>query len=350
MLKLCRWTCVLAFLGSLAPVIAYQDHDSKNDQETLPAGEHVLWTDPGDPSLLDFKYGIGGEEQQPQPPFQFIDEDRSGTNAKVNVRDSRGMVWNIKWGPESRPSTFCTRLLWACGYFANTEYFIPQGRIEGVHGLKRAKGRVSSDGSFVHARFQLRSGPVTYLEDQGWGWVSNPFVGTHELQGLKILMLLVSNWDAKDSRDFVGTSGGSRMDSNLAIFQDNRTGVPRYLYTDVDWGASLGRWGGTLTWTKWDCRGFADQTADFIKGRENGELKWGFNGKHRKDLTDGIDVSDVQWLLQYLGKITDEQIRIGMEASGATPEDTACYTRALRQRIERLQQVAGEIPPRVTEQ
>src|SRR5262249_8755012 len=105
----------------------------------------------------------------------------------------------------------------------------------------------------------------------------------------------------KDARDRASESqDGSRMDSNLRIFQDDRTGVRRYLYSNVDWGASLGKWGGTLTWTKWDCDGFASQTPDFIKGVEDGRVRWGFNGKHRKDLTADITVSDVQWLLQYL--------------------------------------------------
>jgi hypothetical protein len=45
-------------------------------------------------------------------------------------------------------------------------------------------------------------------------------------------------------------------------------------------------------------------------------------------------VADVQWLLQYLGKITDAQLRIGLEASGASPEETASYARSLRQRIQ----------------
>jgi hypothetical protein len=322
-------TLVLAIFAVLAPVAAYQDGDHQN----------ILWTDPGDPSALDFKYGVGGSERQPQPPFRFVDEDTSGTAPKINVTDGRGMAWNVKWRHEVRPSTFCTRLVWACGYFVDTEYFVAKGRVEGVQGLKRAKPFISSDGSFANARFQLRTGPPNYMKDKGWSWTSNPFSGTRELNGLKILMLLVSNWDAKDSRDKVSTPNGSHMDSNLAIFEDDRTGVRRYLYAEDDWGASMGKWGGLLTWTKWDCKGFQDQTSDFVKGVENGRLRWGFNGKHRKDLTDDISVSDLQWLMQYLGKITDEQIHEGLEASGARPEEITCYSDALRRRIERLRQV-----------
>ena len=325
--------CVLAILTVLQPVVAYEEEDPDN----------VLWSDPGDSSSLDFEYGIGGKEQQPQPPFRFVDEDMSGTSPKINVNDSRGIAWNVKWREEARPNTFCTRLVWACGCFVETEYFIPKGRIEGAPGLKRAKSHVSSDGSFVNARFQLRTGPPHFLKGIGWSWTSNPFSGTRELQGLKILMLLLSNWDAKDSRDRVTAPDGDsqQMDSNLAVFEDNQGGVRRYLYADVDWGASLGKWGGVLTWTKWDCEGFEEQTGDFIKGVDDGRIRWGFNGKHRKDLTENISVSDVRWLMQYLGKITDEQIHQGLEASGARPAEIACYSRALRRRIERLRQVAS---------
>jgi hypothetical protein len=73
-------------------------------------------------------------------------------------------------------------------------------------------------------------------------------------------------------------------------------------------------------------------------------LQWGFKGKNRKDVTSDITVQDVQWLLQYLGQVTDAQIRTGLVASGATPEKVDCYASALRQRIEQLQRVSAEPP------
>ncbi len=334
--------CILTIVATLAAGVGYQrDHEKKEPERPGP-GENVLWMDPGDVASLDFKHGIGGSERQPQPPFLFVDEDMSGTIAKVNLTDSRGAFWNVKWGREAKASAFCTRLVWACGYFVEQEYFVARGRIEGAHGLKRAKSHVSNDGTFVKARFQLRSASPKYLDGESWTWAKNPFRESRELQGLKILMLLVSNWDAKDARDFVSVpTGGSHMDSNLGIFLDDSSGERRYFYADDDWGASLGKWGSTFTWTKWDCEGFAAQTPDFVKGVDNGWLRWGFNGKHRKDLTAHISVYDVEWLLTYLGRITDEQIRIGLEASGATPKETNCYQQALRQRIQQLQEAVG---------
>jgi hypothetical protein len=316
-IAICLMSILMTGLGSSQVGRSTIQTDSNN----------VLWSDPGDVASLDFKYGVGGSEHQPQPPFSFVNEDTSGTSPKVNVVDSRGVHWNVKGGHEPSASTFCSRLLWACGYFAETEYFVAQGRIDGVHHLERARSFISKDGSFVKARFQLRSDSPKYLKGQHWTWTNNPFSGTHQLQGLKILLLLVSNWDTKEK--------------NLSIFEDDSSGEPRYLYLDDDWGASLGKWGNRITWSKWDCDGFAKQTRDFVKDEGHGSLHWGFQGKNEKEITSDITIEDIQWLLQYLGRITDEQIRKGLAASGATSENLDCFAQALRERIQQLQKLTN---------
>jgi hypothetical protein len=300
-----------------------KEHEKKPSYE---ASDNLLWRDPGDVASYDFQYGIGGEENQPQAPFEFVNEDFSGTSKKINVTDARGRNWNVKWGHEPRPSVFCTRLLRALGYFVETEYFVPEGQVNNVHGLGRASVKVGKNGSFAAARFQLRSDSPKYLEDQHWTWAKNPFVGTPQLQGLKIVMLLVSNWDAKEK--------------NLSIFEDRSADVTHHIYMDADWGASFGKWGNRFTFSKWDCKGFAEQTKDFVSRSADGSLKWGYEGKSKGDLT-SITVQDVKWLLQYLGRVTDEQIRTGLAASGATPDEVECFARSLRSRIEQLQQVGG---------
>jgi len=321
---------ILVIFLAISTVFAYQNRPETGQQDQARQDKYVLWTDPGDVQALHFRYGSGGPENQPQAPFRFIEEDLSGTSPKITVEDGRGETWNVKWGSEARPSTFCSRLVWACGYFVQPEYFVKRGRIDGVRDLKRADSHVSDNGSFENARFQLRGDAPEYLSGFHWTWTNNPFVGTPEMQGMKILLLLVSNWDTKKS--------------NLGIFVDDRTGAPRYLYANVDWGASLGKWGNLLTWSRGDCEGFADQTPDFLKRNSDGSLDWGFNGKHREDIISDITVSDIRWLLQFLGKITDDQIRTGLAASGNPPRDVECYARSIRQRIRQLQRVAGEVP------
>ncbi|HEX4996943.1 MAG TPA: hypothetical protein VFY29_01885 [Terriglobia bacterium] len=302
-----------------------QEPPENHVREPSSTGQQTLWMDPGDVASLDFEYGPGGKDRQPVSPFQFVDEDMAGTTAKINVIDARGVSWNIKWGREVFPSTFCTRLAWACGYVAAPEYFVAYGYIAGARDLRRARAYVAPDGWFENARFQLRAKSPRFLKDQGWEWAENPFVGTRELAGLKILTMLVSNVDAKDA--------------NLGVFEEDGDGK-RYLFAVIDWGSSMGKWGIPLLRNVGECEGFAKQSRDFVSNRK-GRLRWQFRGKHDRELMDGIDVADARWLLQYLGEITEKQFRSGLLASGATLREADCYTPALLERVRQLRQAAN---------
>lgn len=293
-----------------------------------PTPKPLIWMDPGDVSKLDLVYGVGGKEQAPQPPFTFVEENLKGSNPKIRVKDAAGVRWSVKWGSEVNSETLATRLLWAVGYFVEAAYFVPSGKIEGVTGLTRAKDYVKPDGSFVNARFerQREKGVKNLDEERSWSWIDNPFVGSSELNGLKVMVMLVSNWDNKDVRDF-------KRGSNTAIFQTPQES--RYLVTD--WGGSMGKWGGFLSREKWDCKGYSSQTRSFVKGVRNGIVQFGYTGQHTSDFARDIKVSDVQWLMKYLGRLSDEQIRSALEASGATSDEQACFTRAIRERINQLQ-------------
>ena len=301
--------------------------------QTRPA-KSVLWRDPGDVARLDFRYGVGGRAREPRPPFRFLKEDLSGSNPKIQLKDARGAVWSVKWSNEAQPEVFASRVAWACGYITQPEYFVPSGRITGARNLKRAAALVAADGTFRDARFQLRTKSPKFLTGNSWSWVNNPFIGTRELNGLKVVMMLLSDWDNKDARDI-------DRDSNVAIFEERRGGRPVYLYFIADWGASMGKWGHVYNRDKWDCKGFAKQTPDFVKGVHHDFVEWGYVGQRTGDATKNIRVSDVRWLLRYLGRIHDSQLRAGLRASGATPAEVECFTRALRNRIVQLQRLAA---------
>ncbi len=337
-----RSKCLIftAFLTLTFPIVAYEKPNRASELKNLPAGENILWSDPGEVEARDFVYGVGGQAGAPRPPFQFLKEDLGGTTPKVTVRDAGGRTWSVKFGIEVKPSVFSTRLVWACGYVVETEYFVGQGHINGVHDLGRARAWIQGDGSFADARFQLRSDSPKFLEHYNWAWSSNPFVGTQALNGLKILVMLLSNWDTKDARDFGGTSNMGTADSNLSIFQSGTPTQPKYLYFVSDWGASLGKWGAALpVRSKWNCRDYRAQTPDFVRGMDHGSVRFGFVGKHNDSIVQGIQVTDVQWLLRYLGRITDDQLRRGLAASGATPDEIDCYLQSIRQRIDQLRRL-----------
>ncbi|MFN7995499.1 MAG: hypothetical protein U0Q18_17950 [Bryobacteraceae bacterium] len=293
-------------------------------------GRFTLWHDPGIVSKLDFQYGAGGKEMVPQPPYTFVEEDTGGTNPKLKVRDANGRAWSVKFGKEARPDTFCTRMAWACGYYVEPTYFVAEGSIEGAHGLHRAAAVVDRRGRFQGGRFQLRAKEPKFLRTVDWSWRDNPFTGTPELSGLKILMMLVSNWDDKDSQD------ADRRGTNTAIFQDGRL----MIYSVDDWGGAMGRWGGLLSRSKWDYRGFYEQSPAFISFTEGG-IRWGYQGQHTHVITGGIRSSDVAWLLRYLGQVSDDQLREALIASGASGTETRYYVQGIRTRIRQLQKIAA---------
>lgn len=297
------------------------------------ASRHVLWTDPGAVENRDLSAGPGGPDGRPRPPFTFVEEPASGTNPCVTVRDARRRRWRVKWGEEVQSETFAIRLAWALGYFAEVTHYVPEGSIEGTAELQRAGSCIDADGQFTAARFELEDPKVrAHWEEHSWAWNDNPFVGSPQLNGLKILVMLLSNWDSKDQRDVA-------RGSNTAIFEYKASRwqrEARYLITD--WGGSMGRW-GTLPMTRanWDPDGFQAQTPAFVTGvSPDGFVTFGYTGQRTADVGSGIRVDDVRWLMRYLGRVTDAQILDALRASGATGADAERYRAALRDRIEQL--------------
>jgi hypothetical protein len=296
-------------------------------------GRYALWHDPGDIARLDLRAGIGGAEMAPRPPFAFVDEDLSGSTAKVKVKDANGRHWVVKFGREAYADTFGSRMAWAVGYYVEPTYMVADGVIAGAHDLHRAGKEIDPSGRFQGGRFQLRSSAPKYLKTVTWSWDDNPFVGTPELNGLKILMMLLSNWDDKDARD------AESRGTNTAIYQQ---GDLLYYFID-DWGGSMGNWGKYFTRSKWDAASFARQSSEFVS-LKGGQLHWGYVGQHSAALTKGLQYGDVRWLLEYLGRLSDQQMRAALDSSGASPEEAATYLGGLRTRIEALRQLVEDRP------
>lgn len=290
--------------------------------------QYVLWHDPGPAETLDLEHGIGGPSLAPKAPFSFEDEDSGGTTPKINVKDANGRQWCIKFGEEASADTFSTRMAWAMGYYATPTYYVESGTIDGVKALQRAKSVVDKKGRFQAGRFQLRAKEPKFLKTVTWSWEDNPFLKTPELGGLKVLLMLLSNWDNKDARD------AERRGTNTAIYQ---YGPNLYYFVD-DWGGSMGHWGKFYARSKWNADHYFSQSDNFVK-LDGDKLHWGYVGQHSQLLKDGVTRDDVRWLMQRLGRLTDDQLRQGLVASGATPEECDKYLRGLRIRIDALAQV-----------
>ena len=66
---------------------------------------------------------------------------------------------------------------------------------------------IPGKGTFTNVRFEAR--PDQWKREGEWKWKSNPFSRTSELQGLKIMMALINNWDLKDSNNVIIKRKGS---------------------------------------------------------------------------------------------------------------------------------------------
>jgi hypothetical protein len=294
------------------------------------ATAQALWTEPRPPTPSHWTWGPGGQEMAPRPPFAFVKERFGGSNPKVEVRDAADRRWVVKFGSEAHTDTFAARFVSAMGYAAEPTFYVEHGTIEGIRGLKRAKHFVSRDGTFRGGRFKLHGkGSADDDGNETWSWNANPFVGSRELGGLKILVMLTSNWDTKDARDGKGNS-------NTGIIHTDS----KAQYAVTDWGATLGKYGTFFRRNRWDWGGYRIQTANFVKMSKDGALEWGFKGKHTQDITSGVEVADVIWLDHYLSLITDEDLTAGFSASGASQPVAREYTRLMRNRILQLQRVA----------
>src|SRR3954466_11701608 len=115
----------------------------------LPAEQKaILWQQPAPITLDDWIWGPGGEARAPKPPFEFVEEDLQGTNAKIRVHDANGAKWTVKFGEENHSEVFVSRLLRALGFVTVPVYFVRSGVISGAHGLRRAKPFVGRNGEF----------------------------------------------------------------------------------------------------------------------------------------------------------------------------------------------------------
>jgi len=144
----------------------------------------------------------------------FLEETKGGySGTKYRIRDGAGREWVAKISKEAQSEVAALRLLWAAGYETEINYLVPRLTIPGK-------------GTFEDVRLEAR--PASEKRVGEWKWKQNPFAGKREFQGLKIMMLLLENWDIKDS--------------NNEIIQVKGTNRLRYVVSDL--GATFGKTGG----------------------------------------------------------------------------------------------------------
>ena len=292
----------------------------------------VLWKDPGTISSRDLFWGGGSPEQAPQPPFTFIKEDTGGTKPKVHVKDARGVTWTVKFPGEEashnevHAEIAAARLTWALGYFVEEMYFVPEGRVEGATNLKRAAAHLGPDGTFRTARFEKRP-PHIVRTDRRWTFDRNPFVGTKELSGLKILTTALSNWDASAANSEI-----------LRVTGD--AGVEDW-YVLTDLGSTFGQMGlpsSLSRHTRWNLTDYRDQKVVDRAGRDVVRLRYQGAAAIRD-----VPTAHARWFSQQAAQLTPEQVRQAFKSAGASEEDVAAFSATFVSKISQLQAALNDV-------
>jgi len=326
-----RWVCKVTLICLIAvlawPAAADEPKPKKTDANA------VLWQDPGDIRSRDLFYGAGGKDRVPQPPFHFEEEDSSGNSPKFDVKDGADKKWKVKLGPEARPEIVASRLLWAVGYFANDNYFINDLRVDGMpKQLSRGQNYVDKAGEVFQARLQRKPGK----DHKPWSWRKNPFYGTREFNGLRVMMALLNNWDLKDE--------------NNAYYEDENSGRNIYYVSDV--GSTFGTTGKSYSDEASKNNLDAYRDSKFVDHVKDGRVSFNFpthpafyhvfnvpyfvHQMRNSWIGHDIPVADAKWIGSLLAQLTPQQIGDAFRAAGFTPEQTEAYAAVLRQRIDQL--------------
>jgi hypothetical protein len=279
-------------------------------KKQAPRGTPILWQRPTDISSRDLYLGPGGVTMKPDlRRITFIKEEKGGYSKKYRVRDGSGREWVAKIGKEAQSETSAIRLLWGVGYVTEVNYLVPRVTIAGK-------------GTFTNVRFEAR--PDNWDRVTEWKWKRNPFIGTPEFQGLKIMMALINNWDLKDSNNQIVHIRGANGDEL------------RYIISDL--GATFGHASTTpLLWRFTRSRNNPVNYAksNFLEKVKGDRVVLHFGGKNRGLMKD-IDVEDAQWMASWLSQLSDRQIRDAFRAANYRPDEINLLARSVRERTNEL--------------
>ena len=322
---------LLLVLVALSAQVTAQKDKAKERAHSANLPE-AIWRDPGKMASLNLFYGAGGKRHAPDPKgtFTFVKEDMEATSPKFDVEDRQGIQWRVKLGEEPESETAATRFLWAAGYFVDEDYYLAEIKVMGLPKLHRGESFVSADGTVHRLRLERKQKEAKKVGT--WDWFDNPFLDTRELNGLRVMMSLLNNWDLAQTNNAIDEMGGRR----------------RYVVADL--GATFGNTGNNLTRSKSVPKDYADSTfienvtsdfVDFVLHSRPFFLS-AINVHNYRDrtrmeqITRHIPRADAKWLGHRLSMLSEKQIRDGFRAGGYAPEEIERYTQTMRKRIAEL--------------
>lgn len=334
------------FIGTfavLSPIFAqkgYVNSGAKAENTQAPITE--LWTQPNDIHSENLFYGAGGKEHEPAGPFTFLKEDMGGTNPKYDVRDAKGVRWKIKLGEEAQPETVATRFVWAVGYHADQDYLLPQIKVDNLpEHVHRGQDLIQAGGVMHNARLKREEGEKTV---GNWPWKDNPFSGTRELDGLRVMMAVINNWDLKDE--------------NNSIRDEAQEGGGTLRFYEVsDLGASFGTTGRGMTHagSKGNLNAYTHSslierehadTVDFnVPSRPAMPLVFDtpefFGRVSMRWIGRGIPRQNARWIGDLLGQLSNDQIRDAFGAGGYSGAELDGFVNDFELRIAELKKLGA---------
>jgi hypothetical protein len=316
----------------LSATLTAQKKDKSKDKEDTTNLSGTIWQDLGDLSSLNLFYGAGGQSHAPDAngKFTFVKENDAGTSPKFEVTDDQGVRWKVKLGQEPQSETAATRLLWAAGYFVDEDYYLPELKVMNMPKLKRGGQFVSANGTIHKARLERKLKEIKNLGT--WSWFDNPLQGKRELNGLRVLMSLINNWDLKSVNNSIYAIGDER----------------RYVISDL--GASFGNTGNSFSRSKSSPKDYANSR--FIERSDPEFVDFSMHSRpfifsafdisnyetrtRMEEITKHIPRGDAKWLGQRLSQLSENQVSDCFRAAGYTPAEIAIYTQAVLKRIAEL--------------
>ena len=304
-----RYQSLLIVLMLVLSFSAAAQDDKKKDkgEKKELTGKPVMWHEPSDLESRNLLLGAGGEEMKPDiSRLTFIEQKTGGFSTKYRVKDAKGNEWIAKVGKEAQTDTAANRLLWALGYETEIAYLVPKAKIEGK-------------GEYENVRLEAR--PASVKRAGNWMWENNPFMNAPEFRGLKILMVMLNNWDMKDdNNEILAPRGDTSGEAEL-----------RYIISDL--GATFGKTGGFLSRSRNKPSDYVK--AEFIKKVNGDVIDFNYSGKNQK-LFEGITVADARWLSNLLKRLSDDQIKDAFRSANYSPEEVDLLAGEFRERINAL--------------
>lgn len=274
-----------------------------------------LWVEP-EPDR-DLFLGVGGARLAPDPSakYKVIEIKRGGYSRGYTVIGPKDREWSVKFPPEAGTEVIASRILWGVGYHQPPIYLLSGWTAE----------RATSPNPQLPARFREKDPDLHGLDaEDPWSYYRNPFTGSRQMNGLLVLQAMLGNSDLKDEQNVI-----------YELDRDHE-GARRW-YVARDLGQTFGRT-GVIDAPRGDIDAF--ESTPFIRGVENGRVRFDYRGRHRQ-LFDDIRPADVRWICQALGRLTDRQWTDAFRAGGIEGPLADRFIRRMKQKIAEGRAVEG---------